>query len=338
VQVGRTGVLTPVAELKPVFLAGSHISRATLHNEEEIIRKDIQVGDNVIIEKGGDVIPKVVEVEKNKRPKNSKPWHMPKECPFCKTPIIKKPGEVASRCPNRACQEQGMRRIQFFASKNGMDIEHMGPKVVQKLLDHGLIKEIPDIYRLSPEQILQIEGFKKKSVANLLSSIEKSKETTLARFLAAIGIPFVGEGIAELIAQHFETLENVRKAAYDELVEIEGIGEKAANSITEFFANEKHREEINKLLVFGVNPAPYQKKQFKRSAIADKTFVLTGTLPTYTRNEAAQLIKERGGIVSSSVSKKTDYLLAGDDPGSKLDKAKKNQVKIIDESEFNKML
>ncbi|GAB4193091.1 MAG: NAD-dependent DNA ligase LigA [Simkaniaceae bacterium] len=338
VQVGRTGVLTPVAELEPVFLAGSHISRATLHNEDEIRRKDIRIGDTVVIEKGGDVIPKVVSVDHSKRPKDAKSWHMPEHCPFCRSKVVHKPGEVAVRCPNKTCQEQGMRRILFFVGKNGMDIEHLGPKVLQKLMEQGFVKEIPDIYRLTEKEVSQLEGFKEKSVANLLESIEKSKETTLARFLSAIGIPYVGEGTADLIAEHFGSLEKIKKADYEQLIEIEGIGEKVAESVRDFFSNEKHLKEIEELLSYGVHPKSPKKQKIQEHPFAKKTFVLTGTLASYSRSEAAKLIKERGGKVSGSVSKNTDYVLVGDDPGSKYEKAKQLKIPILKENDFEKLL
>ncbi len=338
IQVGRTGVLTPVAELKPVFLAGSQISRATLHNQDEIKRKDIRVGDTVFIEKGGDVIPKVTRVDKTKRPPGAKPWHMPKYCPFCHGDILQIPGEVAHRCLNKSCQEQEMRRILFFVGKNGMDIDHLGPKVLQKLIGKGFVKEIPDIYRLAASEISQIEGFKEKSVQNLLESIERSKSTTLARFLCAIGIPLVGQETAELIAQKFRELNTIRHASLEQIAEIEGIGEKVAKSIIEFLSDSKHQEEIDHLLRLGVRlDVPKEKTQIVHEFV-NKTFVLTGTLKKYSRNEAANLIRQRGGKVTGSVSKKTDYLLVGEDPGSKLEKAKKLKIAIMDEEEFQNRL
>lgn len=332
VQVGRTGVLTPVAELEPVFLAGSTISRATLHNKEEIERKDIRIGDTVVIEKGGDVIPKVVEVDKKKRAKSAKPYHMPTRCPICSSSIVHQEGEVAIRCPNRQCSEQVLRRITFFASKDAMDIEHMGPKVVQQLVEKGLVKSISDIYALNEEELSLLDGFKEKSVQNLLQSIDKSRKTTLARFILSLGIKYVGEGIAELLAKHAGDIDTLAKMHLEELLEIEGIGEKSAESVVEYFQNPENLKEIHRLFHLGVTPEKIKTQ--KGHPFFGKTFVITGSLEKYSRSEAAALIKERGGKVSGSVSKKTDYVLVGDEPGSKYDKAKELGVQILSEEEF----
>ena len=339
VQVGRTGTLTPVAELKPVFVAGSTISRATLHNEQEVMRKDIRIGDTVIIEKGGDVIPKVVSVVKSKRKSGSKIWKMPTKCPACESSVERTKGAVAVRCPNkRVCPAQNIRRFQFFVSKGAMDIENLGPKVLEKLIDAGFLQSIPDIYRLGAKDLENIEGFQEKSIENLLESIEKSKETTLPRFLLSLGIPFVGAGTAEVIAQEAKSLENVMKLTFDDLVEIEGVGEKSAESVALFFEDFQHSKEVHELIKLGVKIQSVKKSAFKGHAFEGKSFVLTGGLEGFTRLEAADLIKERGGKISSSVSKKTDYVLVGEDPGSKYDKAKKLGIKCLSEAEFKMML
>lgn len=336
VQVGRTGVLTPVAELKPVFLAGSTISRATLHNQEEIERKDIRIGDTVVIEKGGDVIPKVVLVDFSKRPKDSLPWQMPDHCPICKSNVIHKEGEVAIRCPNRDCGDQVLRRITYFASKDAMDIEHMGPKVVQQLVEKGLVKTIADIYALTPEEMRLLDGFKEKSVQNLLRSIDRSRKTTLPRLILSLGIPYVGEGVAELLAKRAGDIETLSKMSVDELMEIEGIGEKVADSVFSYFQNPENLKEIHRLFHLGVETEKI--KVIKGHPFFNKTFVLTGSLENYSRSDAAALIKERGGKVSSSVSKKTDFVLAGESPGSKYQKAVELGVKILSEKDFEKLL
>lgn len=339
VQVGRTGVLTPVAELEPVFVAGSTIARATLHNADEVVRKDIRVGDYVFIEKGGDVIPKVVEVNKAKRPPHSAPWHMPTHCPACDTPVIKIEAEVAIRCPNRTgCPAQGLRRIIFFAGKSGMDIEHMGEKVVTQLVELGFVKRISDIYDLTAEQLFLLKNFKERSVQNLLTSIEKSKEVPLARFIMALGIKHVGAETADLLASRGGNIANVALMTEEDLLKIEGIGPKVAESVLTFFADPDNQEEIARLLEKGV--APYVKKtvQFTNHIFQGKTFVLTGSLERYTRDHATTLIRERGGKISSSVSKSTDYVLAGEDPGSKYEKAKKLGVRILTEEEFVSLL
>ncbi len=338
VQVGRTGVLTPVAELEPVFLAGSTIARATLHNAEEVARKDIRIGDMAIIEKGGDVIPKVVEIDLKQRPKHSVPWTMPTECPHCGTPVVKVPGEVAVRCPNPNCTEQQLRRLIYFASRDAMDIEHLGEKVAEQLYAKGFVQCPSDLYTLTAFELAQLEGFKDKSIQNLLESIAKSKSVTLPRFIMALGIKHIGEGISELLANRAGDIETLAKMSQEELMEIEGIGEKVAGAVVEYFADAHHQEEVKRLLAHGVSPKKLLVKSYKGHAFDGKTFVLTGTLRHYTRNAAATLIKERGGKVTDSVSKKTDFVVAGEDPGSKLDKARALGVRVLDEAEFVGML
>jgi DNA ligase (NAD+) len=335
VQVGRTGVLTPVAELEPVHLAGSTISRATLHNQDEIDRKDIRIGDYVVIEKGGDVIPKVVEVDKHG---GQEKWHMPTNCPICNTKTIHIPEEVAVRCPNLDCKGRKLRHLIFFASKNAMDIEHLGEKVVEKLFLAGFLASPSDIYLLDEEKLKQIEGFKDKSITNLLTSIDKSKKCDLAKFIMGLEIKYVGKETAELIADHIETIEDVFSITKEKLLQMEGIGDKTAQSIIDYFQNNDNIEEIKLLLKYGVTPANSTKKKIKDHIFNNKTFVLTGTLHGFTRDEASKLIKERGGYTVSSVSSKTDFLLMGDEAGSKYDKAKSLGVKIITEEDFVKML
>lgn len=339
VQVGRTGVLTPVAELEPVFLAGSTISRATLHNQEEVERKDIRVHDWVIIEKGGDVIPKVVAVDKKRRPHNSHPWKMPKTCPSCGTRVVESEEEVAVRCPNmKHCPEQQMRRIMYFASKDAMDIEHMGEKVVEQLFNKKLVRNISDIYELTERDLAKLEGFKEKSIHNLLESIDKSRHVSLARFLLALGIKYVGEGTAEVLADHLGDMEKLSEMSVEELKEIQGIGDKIAHSIVEYFKDSEHLKEIHQLIKLGVKLKAHKVVRRKDHAFSDKTFVLTGALERYSRDEATKLIKERGGKVTGSVSQKTDFVLVGEDPGSKLDKAHELHIKTLSEEQFEKML
>lgn len=337
VQVGRTGVLTPVAELRPVKLAGSTIARATLHNQDEIDRKDVRIGDHVVIEKGGDVIPKVVSVELKKRKKSAKKWVMPTKCPSCGGEVVHVPKQVAIRCVNPDCSSQNLRKIIFFAAKDAMDIENMGEKVVEKLALGGFVSTFSDIYRLTEDDLSQIEGFKDKSIDNLLTSIEESKDTTLDRLIFALGIKFVGKQTAELIADHARSIDGFINLTEEELIDIEGIGPIAAESVIAFLEEEENIDEINHLLSLGVNPKEPKKKDASHS-FSGKTFVLTGSLENYTRSEAGSLIKERGGKVSGSVSAKTDFVLAGDAPGSKYDKAKKLGVKILSEKEFEKSL
>ncbi len=339
VNVGRTGTLTPVAELQPVFLAGSTISRATLHNAEEVERKDIRIGDLATIEKGGDVIPKVVEIDPANRPLTSRPWKMPTHCPSCGTPVMQIEGEVAVRCPNeKLCKEQQIRRLFYFAGKEAMDIDHMGEKVILHLIELGLLKQPSDIYRLTAPEIAQIPNFKEKSIQNLKESIEKSKQVNLSHFIMALGIKYVGSGTAELLANKSGSIEKLIEMSEEELKKVDGIGDKVAKSVVEYFSDPDHIQEVQHLLECGVKPQTMEIIKFTGHLFEAKTFVLTGTLEHYTRNSAATLIKERGGIVTNSVSKKTDYILAGDDAGSKLQKGKDLGIKILTEQEFIDML
>lgn len=336
VQVGRSGVITPVANLKPVHLAGSTIARATLHNQEEIQRKDIREGDFVFIEKGGDVIPKVVAVDFDKRLSGTRVWKMPSSCPLCKTPLVHKEGEVAVRCPNRHCIGQKIQKIIYFASRHAMDIKHLGEKVVEELIEKGLIRRLSDLYSLDAKDLAKLDNFKEKSIENLLEGIEASKSCTLAKFIHALGIPSVGAETAELLAQEANDVETLLSFTEKDLLKIEGIGEKTARGIVHFLSLKENQEEIRLLLERGVKPT--QAKTVKGHPFSGKTFVLTGTLDHFSREEAASLIRERGGKISGSVSRKTHYLLVGHDPGSKLDKAKELGVEQLTEERFRKLL
>ena len=338
VQVGRTGVLTPVAELKPVALSGSTIARATLHNEEEVRRKDIRIGDQVVIEKGGDVIPKVTKVLKKFRSKHLKSWGMPKKCPFCGADVVKVLGEVAVRCSNLGrCGGQNKRRISFFVSKNAMDIENLGPEIIGKLIDHHLVTTFSDIYELKASALLKLEGFKEKSVHNLLKSIEKSKKVTLERFIFALGIPFIGQIAAELLADRAGSIEKLATFTEKDLLEIDGVGEKGAQTVYRYFQESENLREIKKLQLLGLEPKG-RENAIANHPFSGKTFVVTGTLKDFGRIEVTRLIKERGGKVSGSVSKKTDFLLAGESPGSKYQKATALGISILDEKTFKKNL
>lgn len=339
VQVGRTGVLTPVAELEPVFLAGSTISRATLHNEEEVARKDIREGDWAVIAKGGDVIPQVLEVDLKRRPEHSKHWKMPTHCPVCGTHVVRTEGEVAVRCPNyKGCEEQIIRRIAYFASKDAMDIDHMGEKVVEQLVKKKLISRVSDIYTLTSEDLAKLEGFKEKSIHNLLTSIDKSRHVSLARFLLALSIRYVGEETAEILSQETGSIDRLAEMSEEELLKIEGVGDKMAEAIVAYFKDPDNLKEIELLLKNGVKPHATKKVIRTDHAFSGKTFVLTGSLQNHSRDQAEALIKERGGKVTGSVSKKTDYVLVGEDPGSKLDKAHELRIKTLSEKQFEEMI
>jgi DNA ligase (NAD+) len=337
IQIGRTGILTPVAELEPIYVAGSTISRATLHNIDEIKRKDIRITDTVVIEKGGDVIPKVVSVDFSKRKKDAKKFEMPKKCPICSSDVENIEGEVAYRCTNLNCKGQNLRSLIYFAAKNAMDIEHLGTKVMQTLVEMGFVSKPSDIYLLNEEMLSELEGFKEKSIKNLLDSIEKSKKCSFSKFIMALGIKYVGSEGADLLANYAQDIKKLQTLSKEELINIEGIGDIAAKSIVEYFEDQNNLDEIDKLLSLGVSPEK-PKKTKKNHLFFNKTFVLTGSLEKYTRDEAKKLIKERGGKTSSSVSKNTDYVLVGSEPGSKFEKAKKLKVKTLTEEEFSSML
>ncbi|RMH62855.1 MAG: NAD-dependent DNA ligase LigA [Calditrichaeota bacterium] len=336
-QVGRTGIVTPVAELEPVWLAGTRVSRATLHNMDEIRRKDIRVRDTVLIEKGGDIIPKVVQVLTEKRPEGSQPVRAPEHCPSCGTTLIQPEGEAALRCPNYNCREQVIRRIEHFVDRKAMDMAGFGLALVEALVDAGKINDVADIYNLQAEDISGLERMGEKSAANVIQGIEESKKRPLFRLIFALGIPYVGITAARMLAEHFPDLEALSHADEETLTALEGIGAKMAASIIAFFADDHNRNMIQRLKAAGVDPKA-EPSAPKGGVLNGKTFVLTGTLPTYTRSQAQKLIEEQGGKVSGSVSSKTDYLLAGDKAGSKLAKAQALGVTVIDEATFQSML
>jgi len=330
-QVGRTGVITPVAEFEPVQLAGSRISRATLHNFDEIERLGLNVGDHVIIEKGGDVIPKVVRVAKSA---GKSPFRAPKNCPSCRTPLIHLEGEVAIRCPNHTCPQQQLRQLIFFASKESLDIEHLGQKIIEMLFDRGLVKTPADFYRLTHDDLIELEGFQEKAVQKALSSIESSKKRPLKALIHALGIRHVGKVSAELIAKKVGSLEGFLRLSHAQLVAMEGIGEIVADSVSEFL---KQRSAlVRDLVALGLEPE--ESRVITGHTFAGKTFVLTGTLRNYSRNEARDLILERGGRVTSAVTKKTDYVLVGESPGSKLKRAEELGVTLLDEEAFQRAI
>lgn len=339
VQVGRIGTLTPIAELEPVLLAGTVVKRASLHNGDILREKDVRCGDYVIVRKAGEIIPEVVAVVKAKRTGAEKPFIMPKYCPVCGTEAGRLPGETALRCFNPFCPAQVAERIIHFASRSAMDIKHLGPALVEQLLDAGLITDIADIYTLSGKkaQLLALKGKKEKSVENLLSAIEKSKEQPLWRLLYGLGIRFVGERTAKLLAAHFGSMDKLINASPAELEAVEEVGVKISASISQFFALASSKELVDRLCSAGLKLSE-EKEDGAEKLLAGKNFVLTGTLSAYSREEAAALIEAAGGRVSSSVSKNTHYLVAGEKPGSKLEKAEKLGISVLDEQALQVLL
>jgi DNA ligase (NAD+) len=339
VQVGRTGALTPVAVLEPVPLGGTTISRATLHNEEEVRRKDVRAGDTVVLEKGGEVIPKVVRVVLDKRPPDTAPFSVPAACPVCGSPVFRPEGEVISRCTGASCPARLRESLLHLSSRRAMDIEGLGEALVDQLLGRGLVRDLAGIYDLERDTLAALERMGEKSADNLMRQIGKSRELPLHRLLYGLGIRFVGERTAQQIARHFGDLDRLAAAGEEALLEVEDVGPAVAASLLAFFAGEANRALLERLRRAGLRfdepegPAPAAGGPF-----AGKTFVLTGALEGYTREQAAALIQARGGRVSGSVSRSTDYVLAGEEAGSKLKKARELGVAILSEREFRKML
>src|SRR5205823_2157652 len=337
VQVGRTGKLTPVAELKPVPIGGTTVSRATLHNMDEIERLGVKIGDWVEVERGGDVIPKVTRVIDDKdHPRGHKSFHMPEHCPVCGGHVVRVEGEADHRCVNQKCPAKLRETILHFASRGVMNIDGMGDALVNQLTDRGIVKDIADIYKLTKDDLLKLERMGDKSAANVLREIENSKKLPLERVIYGLGIRFVGERTAQFLAEHFGEMRAIEKADEEELQQVEEVGSRIAKSIVEFFAEPKNRELVEELRAAGLTMRG--KKKPRGTKLAGKTFVLTGTLPTYSRDEAKKMIEDAGGKVTGSVSKKTDYVIAGADAGSKLDKAKELAVKVIDEDGMRELL
>jgi DNA ligase (NAD+) len=336
VQVGRTGVLTPVAHLRPVMVGGVEVSRATLHNQDEIARKDIRIGDTVVVQRAGDVIPEIVEVRKERRTGQERVFHFPERCPACGSRVIRAEDEAAFRCVGLSCPAQVKETIYHFASKGAMDIEGLGRKTVEQLFQAGLIHDVADLYFLQKEDLLALERMAEKSVRNLLDAIEQSKQTTWPRFLYALGIRHVGEHVAMLLAEHFSSLGALQQATQEELEAIPGIGPEVARSVRQFFAEERNQHVLAKLWRAGIT---WKQEQTKKSALLQgKAFVFTGTLTSFTREEASKLVEQRGGKVVSAVSRKTDYVVVGDQPGSKLQRAQALGIRLLTEQAFQQLL
>lgn len=338
IQVGRTGVLTPNAEFDPVTVSGSVIARATLHNEDYIKEKDIRIGDRVLVQKAGDIIPEVVRVLTEKRTGSEKVFTMPTVCPVCSAPVYREEGQAAIRCTNPMCRAQLARSIEHFVSRDAMDIEGMGPSVVDKLMEAGLISTCADLYSLKAEDISSLDKMGAKSAENLISALEKSKGNDMYRLLFGLGIRHIGLTAAKNISRAVGSFEKLFNITEEELCTIEDVGGKMAQSLTEFFGMESTKELVKKLEICGVNTRLLEDNSPKGTSLSGLTFVITGTLPTLGRKEASALIEENGGKVSGSVSKKTDYLLAGEEAGSKLTKAKELGIKIISEEELYQII
>lgn len=338
VQVGRIGTITPVAELEPVYLAGSTISRATLHNEDYIKEKDIRIGDTVVVEKSGDVIPGIVGYVPEKRPTVAKRFSFPKKCPACGEPVVRLEGEAAYYCENYECPAQVRGRIEHFASRRAMDIEGMGESVVDQLVTIGLLRNVADIYWLVKhrEELEALERWGKKSVDNLLNAVAKSKSRPFSKLLFGLGIRHVGERTAQLLAEHFGSMQKLMDASMEELQFVSDIGPAIAESISRFFSDAKSRELISKLRKAGLQFEGEVKR--KEGKLSGKTFVVTGTLSSYSRDQAKEVIEAAGGKVTSSVSKNTDYVVVGENPGSKYDKAQRLKIAILTEEDFLKLI
>ncbi|MBP3481146.1 MAG: NAD-dependent DNA ligase LigA [Clostridia bacterium] len=336
INVGRTGVLTPNAVLEPVSLSGTTVSKATLHNQNFIRDMGIMINDTVIVQKAGEIIPEVVRVDTDKRDGSEREFVMPDKCPVCGALVVTDESGIAVRCPNRMCEAQIFRKIVHFASKDAMDIEGLGPAIVQQLIDSLLLKDVADLYTLTQEQLTQLEGFAEVSAKNTVNAIEKSKSAGLDRVIFALGIRNIGQKAAKLLAKHFKSIDNLIAASADEIVEINDFGEISAKSVVDYFADDTNIELVEKLRRCGV--AMEFSENIEDLRFEGKTFVLSGGLDSMTRSRAEEIIEAFGGKTSSSVSSKTSYLLLGDKPGSKLEKARKLGVEIIDEQQFLEMI
>ena len=331
INVGRTGALTPVGIFKPILLAGTTVSRATLHNEDFIRERDIHIGDTVLIRKAGEIIPEVLSVSKHAG--NGIPFRFPELCPSCGSKIIREEGEAAARCTNTDCPAQLLRHLIHFVSRDAMDIDGLGPAVLEQLLNNGMIRSFSDLYRLDVDSLAQLDRMGARSAQNLVSAVEKSKSADICRLVYALGIRYIGEKAAKLLCEHFLSIENLFGATVEEICAIDGYGTIMAESVADYFSLDATRALIDELKALGVEMKPLEAVK-KQGVFLGKTFVLTGTLPTMSRKEASVLIEQNGGKTSSSVSKKTDYVLAGEDAGSKLTKAQSLGITIISESDL----
>jgi DNA ligase (NAD+) len=335
-QVGRIGSITPVALLEPVFLSGSTVGRATLHNEDEVRRLDIRIGDEVVVKKAGEIIPKVIKVIEKKSGQRGDKFEMPTECPECFEPISREEGEAAWRCINLYCPAQLKERLLHFASRDAMGIDHLGPAILEQLVDNGLVKEPSNLYDLKLEDLIPLERLADKSAQKLIESIQKSKKAGLARLIYGLGIRFVGQRVAAVLADNFKDLDNLLKTSTEDMESIDEIGPKIVESLSGYFTNQKNSEALRRLSEKGLKTEVIKRQV--GDSLNGKQFVLTGTLETMTRDSAKKKVLELGGRVTSSVSAKTDYVVIGSDPGSKLAKAKKLEVKVLNEDEFQALI
>jgi DNA ligase (NAD+) len=339
VQVGRTGAITPVARLEPVFVGGVTVTNATLHNEDEVRRKDVRIGDTVLVRRAGDVIPEVVQVVLSKRPKDARVFAMPAKCPVCGAELEKPEGEAVTRCSGGLyCAAQRKEAIKHFASRRAMDIDGLGDKLVEQLVDQGLIEDVADLYRLTAEQLAGLERMGEKSAANLVAALEKSKDTSFERFLFALGIREVGEATAQVLAREFGDLAALIEADEARLEQVRDVGPVVAAHIAAFFRQRHNLDVIDKLRAAGIHWPAVAVRLAEQLTLSGKTFVLTGTLSGMTRSEAKDRLQALGAKVSGSVSKKTDYVVAGAEAGSKLDKARELDITVLTESEMLELL
>ncbi|NNL84194.1 MAG: NAD-dependent DNA ligase LigA, partial [Myxococcales bacterium] len=339
-SVGRTGALTPVAQLEPVFVGGVTVSNASLHNQDEVDRKDVRVGDTVVVQRAGDVIPQVVSVVRSKRPKKTRRYRLPKKCPVCRAETVRPEGEVVTRCPNLDCPAQLKNNIFHMASRGALDIDGLGEKLIDQLVEAGLVTRLSDVFTLDAETLQRLERMGQKSAENLVVALARAKQTTLRRFLIALGIRDVGGGVAQLLADAFGDLDPLMAADREALEAVEGVGPTIAEGVVGFFADPHNAAEIARLRELGLRwpKGSARQKPAAGGALEGKTFVLTGTLDGITRDEAKARIEAQGGKVTGSVSKKTSYVVVGDSPGSKLKKAEELGVEVLDQSAFEDLV
>jgi len=338
VQVGKSGILTPVANLRPVQLAGTTVKRASLHNFDELNRLGVRCGDTVVVEKAGEIIPQVIEVKKELRPAGTKPFKIPQKCPNCGSAVAKDEDGVYIRCLNPNCQGQLKERLKYFAGRGQMDIENLGTALIEQLTETGLVKNFADLYKLQKSELANLERMAEKSAGNVIDAIEASKTRPLWRFIAALGIRHIGGQSAQILAEHFGSLDALMNATQEELAEIDQIGPTMAESVYEYFRDTRNREVIAQLLAAGITPQQPKARAQRKGKLQGKTIVVTGTLENFTRQQIEQAIRQAGAKTSSSVSKKTDFVLAGENPGSKLDKARKLGVEVINEKQFLQLI